>query len=110
MRLLLLSEDPVLVDALEAELARRLPALRVIGKCYSLREGMKAVGLLLPDAIVIDEAIKGMNEITMSVLKAHSPAIFVLARGDGVSPYSPTDGVFFVGEEKGLIVFLESFK
>lgn len=59
MRLLLLSDSPVLVDALEAELAARLPAPRVIGKCYTLQEGMRAVQALQPDVVLLDGDMEG---------------------------------------------------
>ncbi|MCF8247272.1 MAG: hypothetical protein K9J37_19655 [Saprospiraceae bacterium] len=54
MRLLLLSEDPVAMDELEAKLQQQLPALRVIGKCYTWSEGIQAAQRLQPDVVLID--------------------------------------------------------
>jgi response regulator of citrate/malate metabolism len=59
MKLLLISDDPMFMDQVETELTKALAYLRIIGKCYSLKDGMRALQALSPDIVLLDGDIKG---------------------------------------------------
>ncbi len=108
MRLLLLSENPVLVDALEAELAQRLPALRVIGKCYSVGEGMKAASLLLPDIVILDCAATSLQASDIAQFREHCPCVVILEQEGDACPHGQVAGPSFIGKATALFAFLKS--
>jgi DNA-binding NarL/FixJ family response regulator len=59
MTLLLLSPSPFLMEQVEAETSTRMPFLKVIGKCYTLREGIRAVRALRPEVVLLDGDMQG---------------------------------------------------
>lgn len=70
MRLLLISSSPLLMEQVETELATRMPTLRVIGKCYTLREGIRAAQALLPGVVLLDgdmDGVAGMDDLEVLI-------------------------------------------
>lgn len=86
MRLLLLSKDPVSLDELEAKLTQRLPALRVIGKCYKWADGVQAAWQLHPDAVVIGDESQLFDPKKLAQLKVNCKYLLVLISEDVPKP------------------------
>jgi hypothetical protein len=49
------------MERVEAEIADRMPILKVIGKCYTLREGIRAAQALRPSVVLLDGDMKGID-------------------------------------------------
>ncbi len=79
MKLLLISDSPLLMDQVETETATRMPTVRVIGKCYTLREGIRAAQALLPDVVLLDGDMDGIARLgALGGLKTEGGRLIVL--------------------------------
>ncbi len=87
MTILLISSSPLLMEQVETELATRMPTVRVIGKCYTLRDGIRAAQALLPGVVLLDgdmDGVAGMGDMEMLITKG-SVLIVLVSKGTPLS-------------------------
>jgi CheY-like chemotaxis protein len=94
VRVMLVDDQPPVLRAMAA-LVEETPGFEVVGRVVSGEEAVTAAALLLPDVVVMDVNLPGIDglEATRRIL-SHSPATMVLL----VSTYDEEAGASFVTE------------
>ena len=78
VRLILVDDHPLVRDGLRARLSV-VPAVHVIGEAASGAEALQMAAALVPDLMLVDVGMKGMNGIELAMaLRQRHPAIKVL--------------------------------